>query len=1028
MIPLKHHLWLAGLALLIMVQLPSVTATDFNVYLLLQAMSQESSLLKSAFADSQSCFDNLISADSDSSYQLTRREYVQFMRSSGPPGFLMDVASFEDMPLALQSTFNALSCLCPDSSRTNCCNDLLDINGAGGDADQAEENELFLVCSLTRVAINYVANTEGPTAAPTFLEPSPAPTFVPSSAPTRQPSMAPSNSPTVSPSARPSSSPTVVPSARPSSSPTMVPSTSPTISPSVTPSLSPTITASNVPTATPSVLPTETASGVPTTEPSSTPSLAPSMPPEPTASAAPSGTASESPTGLPIIETSIEYRVGVQDGVYTPEFDSILVDAMDSLAPEILVATLGERRRVLRQRRRKLQSVALPTRIDEYLQDECDTLLPSEDGCAVIQASVLLQFPPGTTGSDEVATEFKNQLETAIRTGAFSDKLASQNPDTPLYIIDDPLLDSLSGDRGGILIEEDDDNGAIAGVAIAGTIVLAACLLFYIWHDRQQKDKEELEPLEPAPRDLSFLDTDDGVEIEKKDEAKDATPTKPLPKTPDRKKKKRPSQSLSPNRGDHDSDAGDSGWSSSAGVSSLNTGDQMTNEQLDTMDFSYEQAQVGSQMGGSSLGTPSQDDVSVPTTSSVTRADLDSAIESGDWAAVGATAALLAAASDSNSYSSRSLTNPGTSTRDGSSTVSSFDAAHVAELDHLVDAGDWEGVVLAAARFEASTVASDSESRMSGSLASSMTRKQQEYRAQVAGLLQRVAPEEADNIDEMILQFHGREDELIETLKLMEERKMAQETKDSPPSAADAKVGANARSLGTGTLTPKRKPAPAAASSLGPGSAQSLGTAKSLGTGVLEMTPREKKQSQLEKAIEAGDWEAVGEAAALLNDIGSASSADTDEINRLADGLSAGTGEFSTESGKKRSDKAEELDKLIDQGDWMGVVQAAADFESEDKKKSKSWFSRGEPKDKDSEREDRLKKLKAEQEALEQADMWMAIAEKSKDDSNKDDRGASEAADWAIGRSLAALVEAEGSPGKSPKKKTASGDTSEYEV
>jgi hypothetical protein len=57
---------------------------------------------------------------------------------------------------------------------------------------------------------------------------------------------------------------------------------------------------------------------------------------------------------------------------------------------------------------------------------------------------------------------------------------------------------------------------------------------------------------------------------------------------------------------------------------------------------------------------------------------------------VGATAALLAAASDSQSYSSKSEQYTGTKSQSGSS-VSSIDAARAAELDHLVDAGDWEG-------------------------------------------------------------------------------------------------------------------------------------------------------------------------------------------------------------------------------------------------------------------------------------------------------------------------------------------------
>lgn len=70
---------------------------------------------------------------------------------------------------------------------------------------------------------------------------------------------------------------------------------------------------------------------------------------------------------------------------------------------------------------------------------------------------------------------------------------------------------------------------------------------------------------------------------------------------------------------------------------------------------------------------------------SVSRDQLDQMIEAGDWAAVGATAALLAAASDSQSDLSRG----GSGTRSRGS--QSADAARAAELDHLVDAGDWEG-------------------------------------------------------------------------------------------------------------------------------------------------------------------------------------------------------------------------------------------------------------------------------------------------------------------------------------------------
>ena len=63
----------------------------------------------------------------------------------------------------------------------------------------------------------------------------------------------------------------------------------------------------------------------------------------------------------------------------------------------------------------------------------------------------------------------------------------------------------------------------------------------------------------------------------------------------------------------------------------------------------------------------------------------------------------MAAASDVNSQSlqSGSRSHSSRSGQAGSSAaVSSIDAARAAELDLLVDAGDWEGVVLAAAKFE----------------------------------------------------------------------------------------------------------------------------------------------------------------------------------------------------------------------------------------------------------------------------------------------------------------------------------------
>jgi hypothetical protein len=50
----------------------------------------------------------------------------------------------------------------------------------------------------------------------------------------------------------------------------------------------------------------------------------------------------------------------------------------------------------------------------------------------------------------------------------------------------------------------------------------------------------------------------------------------------------------------------------------------------------------------------------------------------------------------------------------------------------------------------------------------------EEFRAEVIALLELVVPEEVDHVDEMLAQFAGREDELVETLMTMQERASAQ--------------------------------------------------------------------------------------------------------------------------------------------------------------------------------------------------------------------------------------------------------------
>jgi hypothetical protein len=408
-----------------------------------------------------------------------------------------------------------------------------------------------------------------------------------------------------------------------------------------------------------------------------------------------------------------------------------------------------------------------------------------------------------------------------------------------------------------------------------------------------------------------------------------------------------------------------------------------------------------------------------------------------------------------------------------------LDAARAAELDHLVDAGDWEGVVLAAAKYESSadglysrtaesasgsdsisasatgsgTYPSVSAASESASLASSPSKakKREELRAQVEELVHRVVPEEIENVDEMMVQFRGREEELVETLRTMQERAVAQKARQGAQKAAkiDAKRSvAEARSAPTDTLASafadsKSVDESEASSQYLPTNVQSMGAgqvrpkATSLGVGYVEDARKrpsdlDQKQSLLEQAIEAGDWEAVGEAAALMSDA-SMTSADSSEINRLADGLSSANSSSKSGSKGHTAVRAAELDKLVDKGDWAGVVAAASRYNQDDEEeqkptKTKSWFGKQQQlKEQEEKRQKRLKRMQEEQDALEQAEIWMAIAEQTKQESEQEAPGAGDAADWAIAKSLSLLVKAEqdGKLRDSPVKKAKPRDETE---
>lgn len=918
-----------------------------------------------------------------------------------------------------------------------------------------------------------------------------------------------------------------------------------------------------------------------------------------------------------------------------------------------------------------VEAVENSSNVDQIVDVDCSG--NANSNCQQVTATVTLYLED--EDASDVGTRFKDALDEAIANGELQNQLQINNPSSVITVMEpstSPTPTPARAPTTTLSTDGSDGNsqlsqGAMAGIGVAAAVAFIGALFGLAISRRSRRRKREMEA--GGPEISSFR----GVSTQALGRGEDSTAsamlgaTSPNYGTSSQRSIKKsvkgfatlhdegtdegPAGAAAVRAKGHDesyessSNAGSSGWSSSAGVSSLNTGSVDSLEQnygagaqephgstladigiasavarekdresglqfvpagrLDSFESENTSDLMEAAISGVERG-------SVPNLPNVSRADLDAAIEAGDWAAVGATAALLASASDNNSTSSRKSSS-GTSK---GSTISSIDAARAAELDHLVDAGDWEGVVLAAAQFEATderdretegsisaTSTSDertgtgegtrstisdpttksgtsvgTSSAYSPSVSTTVSespskaQKRAEIRKEVETLVRRVVPDEIDNVDEMMNQFRGREEELVETLRTMQERSIAQRARaaihrnakrearrsrtergsmpglppvaprtqgevqpsvadSSAPSAsaavgswqhpqsaesgrgmsggfaaaigAGAAVGAGALSYGvtsaakennrkkdvpqasaktaggeasgkppihptsdvagagkmtdesdsfsdpqftgiststptTGAASGKKRTTESVGSEDDGGSSSShLGTSAKRHMGALgdsdssekSRNIRQAPRTALELAIVAGDWEAVGEAAAMMSDA-SITTVSTEEANRLAQG-----GYETDESSRRKGglsgvadERAAELDRLIDKGDWSGVVAAASRFSAMDKKAGRGPGSAGvaeslstnrsssagrkptvtsKSTDSDSLSIDKDKALQEEQDALAQAEIWMAIAAQSKHEGLAEAKGASDAADWAISRSLSALRSAE---------------------
>jgi hypothetical protein len=262
------------------------------------------------------------------------------------------------------------------------------------------------------------------------------------------------------------------------------------------------------------------------------------------------------------------------------------------------------------------------------LLQECPVGVDINDECQAVTASVVLIFQPTESDPDEVSLTFQENLENAIFAGELQELLNC----TEVFILDQNIIGTPAPTVGDRSVS----GGGIAA-AVIGSLAIVGVIAFLI--NRAGMDKEDLDELAAAPKDVPFDEgKDDSGEVKVSSAAVKASGTLDavIKETPKKVVDDAGDVHVVDTMSNHDdassSNAGSSGWSSSAGVSSMNTG-SAEGMDLDKPIAVIDQALANlNERAATGLEANQQDD-DAPSIPSVTRADLDAAIEQGDWAA-----------------------------------------------------------------------------------------------------------------------------------------------------------------------------------------------------------------------------------------------------------------------------------------------------------------------------------------------------------------------------------------------------------
>jgi hypothetical protein len=431
----------------------------------------------------------------------------------------------------------------------------------------------------------------------------------------------------------------------------------------------------------------------------------------------------------------------------------------------------------------------------------------------------------------KVVDAFEVALEVAITNGELQTALDQVAPNSYVYIVtgrtanDENILttnninssDNNGTDAdGGVELSD----GAIAGFAAVGAIGLAFLTLLLVrrrnHHQYHKKQHREFCLKECCGDDNNNNDLESPTTTLPESDRAVTPPARSskqvtraaVPPWSFHEPKKAPSP-VPPSSNDDNNDvvadddsshAGSSGWSSHGGESSDD-------------DESSDGVMLGSTPNINKTKMKKQQGAAAPQNSFT---ELDQAIQKGDWAAVGVTAALLASQPFEKNKKQKQQQGGTSLFRQKNKAAAAAAQSPEEDLDRLVKLGDWDAIVAAATKLSNSearetmsmTTRSDQSVSSRGSAtvstgtgrsaltsvvttaseAQAREQRLDEIRLEVDELIQQVVPEERTHIDEMLIHFHGNEEVLLETLRTMKERSVAQKARSESQQLAKQKI------------------------------------------------------------------------------------------------------------------------------------------------------------------------------------------------------------------------------------------------